>query len=115
MWFIDLTSQNSHVAVCCLDRLDGFLTYNICDLQPTVALNKTTLPEDIVYACCYWVEHICLTKDASSLANKLEAYLFKHLVHWLEAMSILNRSRETFEMLGRLRDWHRVRHRYLPV
>lgn len=115
IWFTYLTSQNLQVAARCLDRLDQFLIYNICDLQPTVAPNATFFPEDIVYACCYWVDHICLTEDASPIANKLEAYLFKHLVNWLEAMSILNRSRETLEMLGRLRDWHRVRHHYLPV
>jgi hypothetical protein len=111
MLFIDLNSQNLRVAAHCLDRLDRFLKYNICNLQPSVTADRTTLPEDIVYACRYWVEHICLIKDASPIANKLEAYLFKHLVHWLEAMCILTRSGETIEMLRRLRNWHRVRRR----
>jgi hypothetical protein len=107
-WFIDLKSQHLRIAIHCLDRLDGYLRHDVCDLGH-FADADATLPEDIAYACCFWVEHVCLIEDPLPISEKLEAFLFKHLLHWFEAMNILKRSRETIRMLRNLHDWHKVR------
>ncbi|KIM86661.1 hypothetical protein PILCRDRAFT_64660 [Piloderma croceum F 1598] len=108
MWFIDLASHNFCFTVHCLDHLDGFLRYNMCSLKlsQTVHVEGASLPEGVSYACIFWVEHVCIIKDATSIAEKLETFLFKHLLHWFEAMAILKRSRDTIGILRHLHDWH---------
>ncbi|KIM86469.1 hypothetical protein PILCRDRAFT_327664 [Piloderma croceum F 1598] len=108
VWFIDMISHNLRVAFHCLDRLDVFLRFNVCNLRLSLISTDVYLPEDISYACVFWIEHVCLIKDASLVADRLETFLFKHLLHWFEAMSILKRSRDTITMLQRLRDWHAI-------
>lgn len=109
-WFIDMTSHNLRVARFCLDRMDSYLRYNVCNLELSTTAD-TTLPEDVAYVCDFWVEHICIIEDAASIADRLETFLFKHLMHWFEAMSILKRSRKTIDLMRRLRGWHAVRQR----
>ena len=111
VWFIDLPTHNLRVIIHCMDCLDGFLKYNVGDMDfPAPA--DVSLPEDVSYACVFWIEHVCIIKDAFAIADRLEAFLFKHLLHWFEAMSILKRSRDSIGLLSRLRDWHNVRQNY---
>jgi hypothetical protein len=77
-------------------------------LSQTVHVEGASLPEGVSYACIFWVEHVCIIKDATSIAEKLETFLFKHLLHWFEAMAILKRSRDTIGILRHLHDWHMV-------
>ncbi|KIM82264.1 hypothetical protein PILCRDRAFT_474447 [Piloderma croceum F 1598] len=105
VWFIDTTLHNIRVTRDCLDRLDDFLEENVCNLTLSREA-QASLPEHIAYACVFWVEHVCLIEDTSCIADRLSAFLFKHLLHWFEAMSILKRSKDTKEMMRRLRDWH---------
>jgi len=108
VWFIDLPTHNLRVIIHCMGRLDGFLECNVGDMDfPAPA--DVFLPEDVSYACVFWIEHVCIIKDAF---DRLEAFLFKHLLHWFEAMSILKRSRDSIGLLSRLRDWHNVRQNY---
>jgi hypothetical protein len=110
IWFIDLMLHKIRVAHNCLDRLSGFLGYNVCNLSLSTKA-QASLPEDIAYACSFWVEHVCMITDVTSIADKLETFLFDHLLHWFEAMSILKRSKDTTNMIRGLRDWHTVRAR----
>jgi hypothetical protein len=107
MWFIDTTLHNIRVTRNCLEHLGGFLRENVGNLTLSGEA-QTSLPEHIAYACVFWVEHVCLIEDTSLIADRLSAFLFKHLLHWFEAMSILKRSKDTKEMMRRLRDWHAV-------
>ena len=64
------------------------------------------LPEEIAYACIFWIEHVCdVTKDTASLAIRLDDFLCRHLLYWLECMSILERSRLAIKLLYRLLGW----------
>jgi len=105
VWFIDLAYHNFRVAVQCLDHLDASLRHNICDLKLSQTPEGVSLAEGVSYACIFWVEHVCAIKDATSIADRLETFLFKHLLHWFEAMGILKRSRDT---IGMLSHWHTV-------
>jgi hypothetical protein len=72
----------------------------------SVDLGNESLPEDIAYACMFWAEHVCLCKDNTpSITEHLDAFLNQHLLHWLEAMSILRRARDTIAQLRNLWDW----------
>jgi hypothetical protein len=108
-WFIDMTLHNMRVAQFCLDRMDGYLRYNVCHLKLS-KMADASLPEDVAYACEFWVEHACIIENAASIADRLNMFLFKHLMHWFEAMSILKKSRKIVGLMKRLLDWHTVRH-----
>jgi hypothetical protein len=55
------------------------------------------------------MDHILNIADgAEAIADVLEQFLFRHLLHWLEAMSILKKSRTTVASVCRLLDWLKV-------
>ena len=108
-WYIDTSQHNRRLAVRCLDYLDRSLRRNICNLKLSMAPVNEVLPEAISYACVSWVAHIIdINEGAESMTDVLEQFLFRHLLHWLEAMSILKKSRTTITSVRRLLDWLRV-------
>lgn len=112
--FIDITSHNEDLANLCLRRLRETLKYNICNLTLSSEVHGT-LPEDVTYACIYWVEHICMVEDgAAPIAARAYAFLRQYFLPWVETMSILKRSRETIGLLYRLLSWFQVRLSILP-
>ena len=70
---------------------------------------KKTLPEAISYACQFWIEHICLVSDVTDdILNRVYDFLVKHLLHWMEAMAILNLHDRTIRSIDDLMKWLRV-------
>jgi hypothetical protein len=109
IWYIDRNFHNRRVAVKCLERLDGALRRNICNLTLHPRDVHGELSQDLAYACTFWIEHLCLIKDDVALiAKSLVDFLHRHLLHWLEAMSILKRSRDTITLLDSLLGWVKV-------
>ena len=112
VWYIDRDFHNRRIAIKCLERMDGALKRNICGLPlvpdwPTSV--REQLSQDLVYACVSWIEHICLIEEEDpSIVNYLNGFLHRHLLHWLEVMSILRRSRETITLLECLHSWVKV-------
>jgi hypothetical protein len=110
VWYIDSTIHHLRIATKCLERLEGALKENICSLSLRPGDARGSLPEDLTYACMFWIEHVCMvTDDEASIVKRLDDFLFRHLLHWLEAMSILGRSRETITSLKDLSGWVKVR------
>jgi hypothetical protein len=109
VWYIDRDLHNFRLAVKCLERLDRALKRNICNLALNPSDARGKLPEDLAYACLFWIEHICMVTDnVVSITNRINDFLHQHLLHWLEAMSILGRSRETIRLLEDLCGWVKV-------
>ncbi|KIM82227.1 hypothetical protein PILCRDRAFT_473452 [Piloderma croceum F 1598] len=106
-WFINMTLHNMRVAQFCLDHMDGYLRYNMCHLNLS-KMADASLPEDVAYACEFWVEHVCIIEDTAFIAGRLNMFLVKHLMHWFEAMSILKKSRKIVGLMRRLLDWHTI-------
>ncbi|KII86762.1 hypothetical protein PLICRDRAFT_55670 [Plicaturopsis crispa FD-325 SS-3] len=108
-WFIDLSVHNSRIVACCLDCLQQSLVFNLSDLTfSDTPMEVKDLPEDVSYACRFWVEHMCAVTDASKaelFIEGLEDFLQEHLLHWFEAMSILGHSGAISGLLDKLHDW----------
>jgi hypothetical protein len=103
IWFIDLGYQHVRLATLCLDRLSGVLRRNICNLTLSCSVTEGSLPEDVSYACIFWIEHIDLMRESVVLvAEHIDTFVHLHLLHWLEAMSILHYSRQCPRLLQRL-------------
>ncbi|CAN9292460.1 unnamed protein product [Alternaria alternata] len=96
-----------------LDAMDSTLRRDMCSLQkPGVRIQEATgrvrsscLPQ-VAYACEYWVEHLQAGGHACSdmLADggKVHSFFQKHLLHWLEAMSLLQKMSEAILALQKL-------------
>jgi hypothetical protein len=105
-WFIDPEAHSHNVAIGCLSLLQRTLKRNLCGLVLSRGVVDASLHEHVAYACLFWIDHIDgIADDISSIANHLNQFIFQHLLHWLEAMSILRKSRETIGMLNQLLAW----------
>jgi hypothetical protein len=70
---------------------------------------KYFLSEAISYACKFWIEHICLVSDVTDdILDEIYAFLEKHLLHWMEAMAILNSHDDTIRSISNLMKWLQV-------
>lgn len=86
----------------CIDLMSKRLRRDLCDLgQPGILIDevekkriKDCLPPDVQYACRYWIPHLKESKVALSDNNKVFPFLQKHLLHWLEAMSLMRQTSE---------------------
>lgn len=102
-WLFYQPSLHHYIAVRCINHLNDELKENIWNMIISPDAVNMTLPEDLEYACLYWIEHNCRVKGADSgILQSLEIFLFKHLWHWLEAMSILRATREVIGLLRKL-------------
>lgn len=106
IWFFQTTSCHHTLTVQCLDRLTSALKRNVCNLTLSMGLEHESLPEDVAYACLFWIDHICMIREGiPQIVAHLHSFLYQHLLHWFEAMSILKKSRDTISLLDRLLAW----------
>jgi uncharacterized membrane protein len=88
--------------------MDNFLKQNICGLPSYAAgrkhINGLTidrcLPEHLQYSCCHWVYH--LKQSHEPVKDEVCGFLEKHLLHWMETMSIMGMVLETVGILNTL-------------
>jgi hypothetical protein len=113
-WFLHPSRERLRVATHCLTRLGSLLRRNIGGLTLSLESWNVELPEDIPYVSKFWIDHVCLvgTEDATSIADPLDKFLHKHLLHWLEVMSILKLSVQPIESLRSLHQWISVSCRF---
>ncbi|KAH7917539.1 hypothetical protein BV22DRAFT_1052360 [Leucogyrophana mollusca] len=104
--YINKDTSHKDLAIACLKRLcTKGLKRNISNL--TLAFQdwkSEDLVEDIAYACLFWVDHVLATVNSSIvlIVPYIEEFLQEHLLHWFEAMSVLEKSRETIRLLDHL-------------
>ena len=101
-WFVDLDTHNDQIAVHCITLLEGKLKKNICNLAVREPFADHTLSESLSYACIRWIDHILAAKTGNQHLERIYIFLSMHLLHWMEAMSILRMSRRTIRELKRL-------------
>jgi hypothetical protein len=102
-WFVDVTLHHRTLARACIDLLERALTKNICNLTLGEPFDAHTLPESVTYACLHWIDHLCMGVEADP--ERIYQFLAAHLLHWMEAMSILKVSRSVIRELRELDGW----------
>ena len=98
---VDGPATHRMLLVRCLELLSGCsgLRENLCNLsypgQPRRELDSTVvnkrLPPALQYACQYWVHHAQHSKIQILDDDEVHIFLQKHFLHWLEALSLMNR------------------------
>jgi hypothetical protein len=97
----------------CLKLLSGpeGLRQNLCNLEypgqlrrvvDSAVINQRLLPA-FQYACRYWVHHVQNSMVWICDDDDVYAFLRKHFLHWLEALSLMNRIAEAIKYIGVLK------------
>ncbi|KAL1964566.1 hypothetical protein VTN77DRAFT_6863 [Rasamsonia byssochlamydoides] len=87
------------------------LRKNICTLRAPGILAeeverdqiKKFISAEVQYACRYWARHLQQSSICYPLLDKAYTFLKKHLLHWLEVLSLLGRIPEGIQMISALR------------
>ncbi|KAF3146798.1 hypothetical protein TWF569_006261 [Orbilia oligospora] len=114
-WFwIDERKIHRMLAYRSLDVLSAYLKENICSLdypgmfreEVEVSRIDTNIPGCLRYACSYWIHHLkCGFEDLglrNEDADRIYAFLCKHFLHWLEALSLVGRMTESVLLIETL-------------
>lgn len=102
-----ISSAHHHMRIArrCLRIMKDNLKFNICDLDHSeqhvdlVQLYdcaRISIPPHLAYACTYWVSHLVACLDGGlglddEVNELVEQFATRHLLHWLEVLSILRR------------------------
>jgi hypothetical protein len=101
-FWVDDKQAHKALAHGCMRLMSTTLKRDICGLYDPGALTadienirvEQHLPSEVQYACIYWVQHL-QRSDAQLFDNDpVHQFLRKHLLHWLEALSIIGKTTE---------------------
>jgi hypothetical protein len=118
-FYISTLDHDAQMAYRCLQIMNSLLKRNMCSIEDPSLLNtevadleslvETSMPPDLQYACRYWITHITLVSNADHrLMQQLEIFCRKHLLHWLESLSLLGQLRVAAEGLPLILTWSKV-------
>ncbi|CAG8428173.1 unnamed protein product [Penicillium salamii] len=115
-FWIDEEAAHTKLAVNCLDCMKQSLTRDICHLSSPGVRNheveKTTVDNHISpglqYACRYWIRHLKNSDESTIDWEMIENFFKLHLLHWLEALSLLGWISEAIENIHTLQSLAKV-------
>ncbi|KAF2623590.1 WD40 repeat-like protein [Macroventuria anomochaeta] len=62
----------------------------------------SSLPAKLQYACRYWVDHLEHSQRSVADGDAVLVFIQTHLLHWLEAMSLMRETGQCVRLLSRL-------------
>jgi hypothetical protein len=107
---LDAPETHAMLATKCIQRMQGALKQDICDIRKLGASRDDidqkdingNIPADLRYACLYWVYH--LRRSGRAMHDDVIGFLHEHFLHWLEALSLLGRVSDGALALRELRE-----------
>ncbi|KAF8533431.1 WD40-repeat-containing domain protein [Trichophaea hybrida] len=101
-FYIDQGEAHTHLFVSCLNLMSKHLKRDMCNLLlPGTLTNKVGdgevekfIPLDVQYACRHWVYHVQQSNIQLYENNRVQIFLQKHFLHWLEALSLIGKLNE---------------------
>jgi hypothetical protein len=108
------------IALRCLELMNKHLSYDICGIQDPALANDDIEDLDVIlhenvsdalrYAACFWCNHLaaCGAPD-SALMDALKEFCEKHLLHWVEILSLVRHVGLAEVALLRAIEWFQVR------
>lgn len=98
-WFIDISVQESFLAIQCFEIMKAELRFNICGINSSFIRNnevgdiedriESRILPHVSYACRFWSHHLCRVSYKQTLFHELSAFLYNRLLYWLEVLSLL--------------------------
>ncbi len=110
-YYVDERLAHLELAQYCLRLMEEGLRKDNCDLRVPGASVKNVgselfqlrLPPHLRYACVYWAQHVRYSNNSLVIENRISCFLRKHLLHLLEALSLLGKLSEAIDTLALLR------------
>jgi hypothetical protein len=109
-FWVDKSSTHEKLARCCLDLMTARLRQDMCNLSDPGVLRREingetidrNLPPELQYACRYWISHLKQSQQHVVDGDTTHLFLQKHLLNWLEAMSLMRESSSCVHLLDSL-------------
>ena len=111
-FWVDKCRVHESLATRCIELLSepGRLKHDICNLELPGARradisNQTiqdAIPAEVAYACRYWVYHAHYSSQRIN-EGLIHNFIYKHLLHWIEAISWLGDAAGIVEQINTLR------------
>lgn len=114
-WFFEEPRLHHSLALRCIQNLDSVLKENLCGMTLSPTLVHVEISDEIAYACNHWIDHVCMAGEPATIVPLVEHFIRRHLLHWVEAMSILKASRNTIGILERLYVWLNVGYHHFSL
>jgi hypothetical protein len=99
---VDEKQTHRTLAESCIQLMSTSLKQDICGLNtPGILVSnikrsrvERSLPPEVQYACLYWIQHLQKSGDQLHDDDQVHQFLQKHLLHWLEALSWIQKVSE---------------------
>jgi hypothetical protein len=111
-FWVDEKNTHKKLASRCLELMSGpsGLRQDMCGLlSPGVLRSEiddktvgSNLLSELQYACRYWISHLIHSRQDMVDGDTTHLFLQKHLLHWLEAMSLMRESSRCVHLLDSL-------------
>jgi hypothetical protein len=111
-FWVNAKETHKALGMHCIRLLEsGGLKEDMCGVlalgtrRSAVAKSKvhSSLPEDVAYACCYWVQHVMSSGEQIKDGDAVLRFLQKHILHWIEALSWLGKTSDVIHNIAALR------------
>ncbi|KAF2844284.1 platelet-activating factor acetylhydrolase IB subunit alpha [Plenodomus tracheiphilus IPT5] len=112
LFWVDEKSTHKKLASRCLELMSGLggLRQDMCGLSGFGVLRSeiddgtvaSSLFPELQYACRYWISHLIQSQQGMLDGDTTHLFLQKHLLHWLEAMSLVRESSKCVHLLDSL-------------
>jgi hypothetical protein len=101
-FLIEERKTHKMLTECCMQLMSTALKRDICGLRKPGTLTKDVqgsrieqyLPAELRYACLYWIQHLQKSGVLLTDDDQVHCFLRKHLLHWLEALSLMGNTSE---------------------
>jgi len=109
-FWVDEKEAHKMMAAHCLRLMKEHLKADICGLEDPGTLRSAVnqqrihevLPPEVQYACRYWVHHVEQAGTRLRDSDEAHCFLREHLLHWLEALSLMGRAWESVRLIKAL-------------
>lgn len=110
LFWIDKSQTHRDILTNCLRVMNQNLHRDICDMRnPGIARSAIDcqsilhhIPQELEYSCLNWVHHLENGSIRTSDGIEVHLFLSRHILHWLEALSLMGRASEISSMLQKL-------------
>jgi WD40 repeat protein len=116
MFAIVRTHQERRLLLRCLELMMGKLTRDVAqigdywrtnnDFNDLQAVADSAMAPEVQYSCTHWASHLLfLEGEDTEISAKLDEFASVHLLHWFEAMSLLNLTPSAVSIMRNVHEW----------
>ncbi|KAJ0418387.1 hypothetical protein BJY00DRAFT_287692 [Aspergillus carlsbadensis] len=111
---VNIRSAHRRMLINCIRLMSTRLKKDICNLGAPATLFQAipihrvaeSIPPELRYSCLYWGRHLQMSGIDVYDNDFIHGFLTKHLLHWLEVLSLIGRAPEaicvTSELFSRV-------------